>query len=112
MASQRQVYVGGASGCKSQEVGMDDLVQKVTDDPNRYRVGASSHDSPQERLWNYSSSYNNSDVLYARTGTNDLREAENRLLGALPANHPHNVQKQSNIPQGKQGCVYAIDRKK
>ncbi|VDI06337.1 Hypothetical predicted protein [Mytilus galloprovincialis] len=110
MASQSHHCVMSASACETHEVGMDYLIQIVKDEPNRYRVGASSQDSPKERLWNYPQSYNNSKVKYART--NDLRGAENRLLDLLPTDHPHNVQKESNIPPGKQGCVYAIDRKK
>ncbi|CAG2208043.1 AVPR2 [Mytilus edulis] len=99
----------GATNCESHEDTMDNLVQKVADDPNRYRVGATSHDSPKKRICNYPSSYNNSDVTYAKT--NNLREAENRLLRLLPPNHPYNVQKESNIPPRKHGCVYAIDMK-
>lgn len=111
MASLRQIF-GGASGCNFQEVGMDHLVKTVADDPNQYRVGASRNDNPKERIWNYDSSYDNCHVQFALTGSNNLREAENGLLQKLPASHPHNVQKQSNISAGKQGCVYAIAGKK
>lgn len=73
---------GGASGCSLQKTTLTSLKRNVAANPNGFRVGATTYDTPQQRMWNYSQVYNNAAVKYATT--NNVKEAESKLLNLLP----------------------------
>lgn len=104
------MFSGGASGCSLTETTLDSLKKQVRANPKRYRVGGTCEPTPHQRMWGYGPTYNNTAVQYAKV--NDVKQAETELLQLLPQDHPHNIQKKSNISPGCSGCVYIVPMQK
>lgn len=101
--------IGGASNITKFPLLKMELMDKLRRNPCRYRVGVTIQ-PVQARMWAYPSNYSNKKAYYAFTmGVACLKTWENEALSLLPANHPHNIQRTSNISPGSKGVLYIID---
>ena len=92
------------------KVTRDTLMNWLRKDPNRYEVGATFEDEMSPEALNDNPVYSFKYIYYAKTRSNsDIRAWENAALSLLPADHPYNDSKTSNMPEGAQGFLYIVD---
>lgn len=103
------LVAGGTANITSTQVLKKTLIDKLKEDPCRYRVGVPIQ-TVQARMWSYPKQYSNKEVYHVMTrGNACLKTWEDEVLSLLPANHPYNTQKISNIQLGSKGFLYIID---
>lgn len=102
--------LGGAAVMDTIRVTKEEIFRRIREDPIRYRVGATTRNRLERRIWNYIREYDNRTVYYARTTIRScLKTWENEALALLADDQRYNIRRNSNIPPNRRGFLYIID---